>query len=124
MERLDAMQKVYHTTCFKCKHCGIKLTKITFCEGDGEPYCKTHYGALFGAQKQFGGLTKTAAAAKCTATAQLATDKAEKAKKEKKAAELKAKKEREAALKAKKEKEAAELKAKKEKEAALKAKRE
>ena len=61
--RLHTDKTCTHTHPFISKICGCKLTKINFCEGKGEPYCKPHYDALLGDQSQYGGLLREEEAA-------------------------------------------------------------
>jgi len=48
-EKLEAVGKVYHNTCFRCATCDKRLTMITYCEGpDKNPHCQTCYNSSFG----------------------------------------------------------------------------
>jgi len=48
MERLVVEGQTFHPTCFKCTHCGNKLSLNGFSKSnDGKYYCKTHYMQLF-----------------------------------------------------------------------------
>lgn len=38
----------HKTTCFNCKECHKRLESMTLCEREGEIYCKTCYGKLYG----------------------------------------------------------------------------
>lgn len=51
-ERVEpTLRLVYHNACFKCYHCGLRLTLKTFCRSpldskDTRVYCRSHVPAL------------------------------------------------------------------------------
>jgi hypothetical protein len=44
---INALNKMWHTHCFKCTHCGIPLEERNFYEKNGKPYCEKDYMDLF-----------------------------------------------------------------------------
>merc|ERR1712224_951927 len=62
MERIKALDKIFHASCFKCTHCSTKLNLQTYHDGKGDQYCKNCYATIFGADSHYGGLlhSKTA----------------------------------------------------------------
>ena len=53
-ELLEALDKIYHETCFRCVSCDKRLTLITYKDHDNDPYCATCYGKTDGAAKGVG----------------------------------------------------------------------
>mmetsp|Transcript_111631 Transcript_111631/g.360349 ORF Transcript_111631/g.360349 Transcript_111631/m.360349 type:complete len:143 (+) Transcript_111631:72-500(+) len=48
MERIQVEGQTFHPTCFRCKHCGNKLSPGAFSKSDdGSYYCKVHFEQLF-----------------------------------------------------------------------------
>lgn len=47
LERLVALQHVYHTSCFRCAHCNTKLSLGNYASLHGNVYCKPHFSQLF-----------------------------------------------------------------------------
>lgn len=47
LERLAALQHVYHTSCFRCGHCNTKLSLGNYASLHGNVYCKPHFSQLF-----------------------------------------------------------------------------
>jgi len=48
MERLTIEGVVFHITCFRCEHCGNKLSTGSFAKSKtGKFYCKPHFQQLF-----------------------------------------------------------------------------
>ncbi|KAI8905036.1 hypothetical protein EDD86DRAFT_194143 [Gorgonomyces haynaldii] len=48
VEQQTGPSGVYHKQCFNCKTCSKKLDSTNLTDKDGEIYCKTCYGRLFG----------------------------------------------------------------------------
>eukprot|EP01102_Stenamoeba_stenopodia_P011936 TRINITY_DN3705_c0_g1_i1.p1 TRINITY_DN3705_c0_g1~~TRINITY_DN3705_c0_g1_i1.p1 ORF type:complete len:217 (-),score=44.42 TRINITY_DN3705_c0_g1_i1:110-760(-) len=46
-EKVTALDKDWHKSCFKCQECGKALSPGQFCEGNSLPYCQTDYNKLF-----------------------------------------------------------------------------
>ena len=44
-EKINILNAVWHTACFKCSVCGMKLTLKNYAGLGGVPYCKHHYPA-------------------------------------------------------------------------------
>jgi len=57
LERITALDKNYHKSCFRCKHCDNVLSLKGFAAIEGEPYCKPHYLALFKSKGNYAGIT-------------------------------------------------------------------
>jgi len=57
LERISALGKNYHKTCFRCKHCDNVLSLKGFAAIEGEPYCKPHYLELFKSKGNYSGIT-------------------------------------------------------------------
>jgi len=57
LERITALNKNFHKTCFRCKHCDNVLSIKGFAAIDGEPYCKPHYLELFKSKGNYAGIT-------------------------------------------------------------------
>lgn len=53
LERLVAHQHVYHKSCFRCVHCGTKLSLGNFASLHGNVYCKPHFSQLFKAKGNY-----------------------------------------------------------------------
>ncbi|XP_068172296.1 LIM domain and actin-binding protein 1-like isoform X2 [Antennarius striatus] len=53
LERLVALQHVYHHTCFRCVHCGNKLNLGNYASLHGNVYCKPHFNQLFKAKGNY-----------------------------------------------------------------------
>ncbi|XP_073324226.1 LIM domain and actin-binding protein 1-like isoform X2 [Pagrus major] len=47
LERLVALQHVYHKGCFRCVHCGTNLSLGNYASLHGNVYCKPHFSQLF-----------------------------------------------------------------------------
>ncbi|KAM9361573.1 LIM domain and actin-binding protein 1-like isoform 2-T2 [Symphorus nematophorus] len=47
LERLVALQHVYHKSCFRCVHCNTKLSLGSYASLHGNVYCKPHFSQLF-----------------------------------------------------------------------------
>ena len=47
LERLQADEKVYHKSCFRCSHCKKVVGLGTYAANKGEIFCKTHFKMLF-----------------------------------------------------------------------------
>jgi len=46
-ERVSVEGKIYHGSCFKCTHCGSKLSLAKYASMNGTYYCKPHFKQLF-----------------------------------------------------------------------------
>ncbi|KAJ3450569.1 lim domain family [Anaeramoeba flamelloides] len=46
-ERINALGRDWHKTCFKCTSCDKRLVLGSFTENNNKPYCKTCYNKLF-----------------------------------------------------------------------------
>jgi hypothetical protein len=57
LEKISALNKVYHKSCFRCKHCDNVLSLKGFAAIEGEPYCKPHYLELFKSKGTYAGIT-------------------------------------------------------------------
>jgi hypothetical protein len=57
LERISALSKNYHKSCFRCKHCDNVLSLKGFAAIEGEPYCKPHYLELFKSKGNYSGIT-------------------------------------------------------------------
>ncbi|KAG7278896.1 hypothetical protein CRUP_036410 [Coryphaenoides rupestris] len=53
LERLVADQHVYHSTCFRCVHCSMKLSLGSYASLHGNVYCKPHFSQLFKAKGNY-----------------------------------------------------------------------
>ncbi|XP_077459849.1 LIM domain and actin-binding protein 1-like [Stigmatopora argus] len=53
LERLAALQHVYHKSCFRCCHCSTKLSLGNFASLHGNVYCKPHFSQLFKAKGNY-----------------------------------------------------------------------
>ncbi|XP_059186172.1 LIM domain and actin-binding protein 1-like [Centropristis striata] len=53
LERLVALQHIYHKNCFRCVHCSTKLSLLTFASLHGNVYCKPHFSQLFKAKGNY-----------------------------------------------------------------------
>ncbi|XP_077385371.1 LIM domain and actin-binding protein 1-like isoform X2 [Festucalex cinctus] len=53
LERLAALQRVYHKSCFRCIHCSTKLSLGNFASLHGNVYCKPHFSQLFKAKGNY-----------------------------------------------------------------------
>ena len=53
-EMLEALKKVYHTSCFKCVSCKKTLTLITYKVHKNEPYCNPCFGKTDAVSVGFG----------------------------------------------------------------------
>nr|XP_057911162.1 LIM domain and actin-binding protein 1-like isoform X2 [Doryrhamphus excisus] len=53
VERLAALQHVYHKSCFRCLHCSTKLSLGNFASLHGNVYCKPHFSQLFKAKGNY-----------------------------------------------------------------------
>ncbi|XP_077429093.1 LIM domain and actin-binding protein 1-like [Vanacampus margaritifer] len=53
LERLAALQHVYHKSCFRCVHCSTKLSLGNFASLHGNVYCKPHFSQLFKAKGNY-----------------------------------------------------------------------
>ncbi|KGL77155.1 Xin actin-binding repeat-containing protein 2, partial [Tinamus guttatus] len=47
MECLVADKQNFHKTCFRCHHCGSKLSLGNYASLHGQIYCKPHFKQLF-----------------------------------------------------------------------------
>jgi len=47
LEMLKACDKIWHKTCFRCKHCDRVLSLKGFATIDSDAYCKPHYLEIF-----------------------------------------------------------------------------
>jgi len=47
LEMLKACDKIWHKSCFRCKHCDGVLSLKGFATIDSDPYCKPHYLEIF-----------------------------------------------------------------------------
>eukprot|EP01103_Thecamoeba_quadrilineata_P002197 TRINITY_DN12191_c0_g1_i1.p1 TRINITY_DN12191_c0_g1~~TRINITY_DN12191_c0_g1_i1.p1 ORF type:complete len:321 (-),score=41.97 TRINITY_DN12191_c0_g1_i1:141-974(-) len=57
MEAISALNKTYHKSCFRCKHCDNVINLKSFSAIEGEPYCKPHYMALFKSKGTYAAIT-------------------------------------------------------------------
>lgn len=53
LERLMALQHVYHKSCFRCVHCSTKLSLGSYASLHGNIYCKPHFSQLFKAKGNY-----------------------------------------------------------------------
>lgn len=53
LERLVALQHVYHKSCFRCGHCSTKLSLGNYASLHGNVYCKPHFSQLFKAKGNY-----------------------------------------------------------------------
>ncbi|XP_068576400.1 LIM domain and actin-binding protein 1-like isoform X2 [Cebidichthys violaceus] len=53
LERLMALQHVYHKGCFRCVHCSTTLSLGSFASLHGNVYCKPHFSQLFKAKGNY-----------------------------------------------------------------------
>ncbi|XP_068450552.1 LIM domain and actin-binding protein 1-like isoform X2 [Clinocottus analis] len=53
LERLMALQHVYHKSCFRCAHCSTKLSLGSYASLHGNVYCKPHFNQLFKAKGNY-----------------------------------------------------------------------
>uniref|UniRef100_G3N654 LIM zinc-binding domain-containing protein n=1 Tax=Gasterosteus aculeatus aculeatus TaxID=481459 RepID=G3N654_GASAC len=53
LERLMALQHVYHKSCFRCDHCSTKLSLGSYASLHGNVYCKPHFNQLFKAKGNY-----------------------------------------------------------------------
>ncbi|XP_042356172.1 LIM domain and actin-binding protein 1-like isoform X2 [Plectropomus leopardus] len=53
LERLVALQHVYHKSCFRCVHCSTKLSLGNYASLHGNVYCKPHFSQLFKAKGNY-----------------------------------------------------------------------
>ncbi|XP_061114973.1 LIM domain and actin-binding protein 1-like [Conger conger] len=53
LERLVAGQQVYHNSCFRCSHCGTKLSLGNYASLHSSVYCKPHFNQLFKAKGNY-----------------------------------------------------------------------
>ncbi|XP_034388984.1 LIM domain and actin-binding protein 1-like [Cyclopterus lumpus] len=53
LERLMALQHVYHKSCFRCVHCNTKLSLGSYASLHGNVYCKPHFSQLFKAKGNY-----------------------------------------------------------------------
>ncbi|XP_057701144.1 LIM domain and actin-binding protein 1-like isoform X2 [Corythoichthys intestinalis] len=53
LERLSALQHIYHKSCFRCSHCSTKLSLGNFASLHGNVYCKPHFSQLFKAKGNY-----------------------------------------------------------------------
>ncbi|XP_031708531.1 LIM domain and actin-binding protein 1-like isoform X1 [Anarrhichthys ocellatus] len=53
LERLMALQHVYHKGCFRCVHCNATLSLGSFASLHGNVYCKPHFSQLFKAKGNY-----------------------------------------------------------------------
>ncbi|XP_037108083.1 LIM domain and actin-binding protein 1-like isoform X2 [Syngnathus acus] len=53
LERLAALQHIYHKSCFRCVHCSTKLSLGNFASLHGNVYCKPHFSQLFKAKGNY-----------------------------------------------------------------------
>jgi len=60
LEAVTALNKTFHKTCFRCKHCDNVISLKSFSAIEGEPYCKPHYLALFKSRGTYSGITGAA----------------------------------------------------------------
>jgi len=57
LEAVNALNKTFHKSCFRCKHCDSVISLKSFSAIEGEPYCKPHYLALFKSRGTYSGIT-------------------------------------------------------------------
>ncbi|XP_051272189.1 LIM domain and actin-binding protein 1 [Dicentrarchus labrax] len=53
LERLVALQHVYHKICFRCVHCNTRLSLLNYASLHGNVYCKPHFNQLFKAKGNY-----------------------------------------------------------------------
>lgn len=53
LERLVALQHIYHKSCFRCVHCSTKLSLLNYASLHGNVYCKPHFNQLFKAKGNY-----------------------------------------------------------------------
>ncbi|XP_078104415.1 LIM domain and actin-binding protein 1-like isoform X1 [Sander vitreus] len=53
LERLVALQHVYHKSCFRCVHCSTTLSIVNYASLHGNVYCKPHFNQLFKAKGNY-----------------------------------------------------------------------
>ncbi|KAJ3602271.1 hypothetical protein NHX12_030030 [Muraenolepis orangiensis] len=53
LERLVADNHVYHSICFRCVHCSMKLSLGSYASLHGNVYCKPHFSQLFKAKGNY-----------------------------------------------------------------------
>ncbi|XP_029288208.1 LIM domain and actin-binding protein 1-like [Cottoperca gobio] len=53
LERLLALQRVYHKSCFRCVHCSTTLSLGNYASLHGNIYCKPHFNQLFKAKGNY-----------------------------------------------------------------------
>ncbi|KAK5912305.1 hypothetical protein CesoFtcFv8_002194 [Champsocephalus esox] len=53
LERLVALQHVYHKSCFRCVHCSTTLSLGNYASLHGKVYCKPHFSQLFKAKGNY-----------------------------------------------------------------------
>lgn len=53
LERLVALQHVYHKSCFRCVHCSTRLSLGNYASLHGNVYCKPHFSQLFKAKGNY-----------------------------------------------------------------------
>ncbi|XP_037636424.1 LIM domain and actin-binding protein 1-like isoform X1 [Sebastes umbrosus] len=53
LERLVALQHVYHKSCFRCIHCSTTLSLGNYASLHGNVYCKPHFSQLFKAKGNY-----------------------------------------------------------------------
>ncbi|XP_061688869.1 LIM domain and actin-binding protein 1-like [Syngnathoides biaculeatus] len=53
LERLAALQHIYHKSCFRCIHCSTTLSLGNFASLHGNVYCKPHFSQLFKAKGNY-----------------------------------------------------------------------
>uniref|UniRef100_A0A8C4YJE7 LIM zinc-binding domain-containing protein n=1 Tax=Gopherus evgoodei TaxID=1825980 RepID=A0A8C4YJE7_9SAUR len=47
MECLVVDKQIFHKSCFRCHHCGSKLSLGNYASLHGQSYCKPHFKQLF-----------------------------------------------------------------------------
>ncbi|XP_061640123.1 LIM domain and actin-binding protein 1-like [Phyllopteryx taeniolatus] len=53
LEKLVALQHIYHKSCFRCIHCSTTLSLGNFASLHGNVYCKPHFSQLFKAKGNY-----------------------------------------------------------------------
>jgi hypothetical protein len=64
LEAVNALNKTFHKSCFRCKHCDSVISLKSFAAIEGEPYCKPHYLALFKSKGTYAAITGAGGASK------------------------------------------------------------
>jgi len=57
LEAISALNKTFHKSCFRCKHCDSVISLKSFAAIEGEPYCKPHYLSLFKSKGTYSAIT-------------------------------------------------------------------